>query len=107
MLALDSSFKFELYLGPTDMRKSFDSLYVIVSSDLSGFLADDTVYIFVNRLHNKVKLLQWRVGGLESYCYLFFINLITVPLSSFKTYKPCVKFLTSICSLLFMLPIFT
>ena len=67
MLALDSSFRFELYLGPTDMRKSFDSLCGIVSSNLSGFPADGSVYIFVNRLDNKMKLLQWRVGGFVLY----------------------------------------
>jgi len=67
MLALDSSFKFKLYLAPTDMRKSFDSLCGIVQSELSGVPTDGSVYIFVNRLHNKMKLLQWRVGGFVLY----------------------------------------
>lgn len=67
MLALDSSFRFELYLSPTDMRKSFDSLCGIVQDELSMLPTDGSVYIFVNRLHNKMKLLQWRVGGFVLY----------------------------------------
>lgn len=34
MLTLHSSCKFELYLPPTDMRKSFDSLCGIIVSEL-------------------------------------------------------------------------
>ncbi len=34
MLGLDSSFRFELYLSSTDMRKSFDSLCGIVEAEL-------------------------------------------------------------------------
>ena len=67
MLALDRSFRFELYLSPTDMRKSFDSLCGIVQNELSTLPTDGSVYIFVNRLHNKMKLLQWRVGGFVLY----------------------------------------
>jgi transposase len=48
MLGLDSSAKFEMYLPPTDMRKSFDSLCGIVQSELVKPPTDKTVYIFVN-----------------------------------------------------------
>lgn len=67
MLGLDNSSTFELYIAPTDMRKSFDSLCGIVQSDLSKVPTNGTVYIFVNRLHNKMKLLQWRTGGFVLY----------------------------------------
>jgi transposase len=67
MLNLDSSFSFELYLPSTDMRKSFDSLCGIVKSELSQVPTNGSVYIFVNRLNNKMKLLQWRTGGFVLY----------------------------------------
>ena len=67
MLGLDSSLRFELYLSPTDMRKSFDSLCGIVQTELLTAPSDGSVYIFVNKLHNKMKLLQWRTGGFVLY----------------------------------------
>ena len=67
MLSLPSTCKFELYLHPTDMRKSFDSLCGIVQSELSKSPTNGCVYIFVNRLHNKLKLLHWRTGGFVLY----------------------------------------
>lgn len=67
MLSLHSSCRFELYLPATDMRKSFDSLCGIIGNNLSTSPASGTVFIFVNRLHNKMKLLQWRTGGFVLY----------------------------------------
>lgn len=67
MLTLHSNCKFELYLPATDMRKSFDSLCGLVQSELSSSPTNGSVYIFVNRLHNKMKLLQWRTGGFVLY----------------------------------------
>ncbi len=67
MLTLHSNCKFELYLPATDMRKSFDSLCGIVQNELSSSPTNGSVYIFVNRLHNKMKLLQWRTGGFVLY----------------------------------------
>ena len=67
MLGLDSNARFELYVLPTDMRKSFDSLCGLVYGELLSSATDGTVYIFVNRHHNKMKLLHWRTGGFVLY----------------------------------------
>ncbi len=67
MLSLSSTDRFELYLPPTDMRKSFDSLSGIIQNDLNVIPTNGAVYIFVNKLHNKMKLLQWRTGGFVLY----------------------------------------
>lgn len=67
MLALESDYVYELYLPATDMRKSFDSLCGLIVSELDKTPSDGSVYIFVNRLHNKMKLLQWRTGGFVLY----------------------------------------
>jgi transposase len=67
MLGLDSNARFEMYLPPTDMRKSFDSPCGIIQSELDRTPTDRTVYIFVNKLNNRIKLLQWRSGGFVLY----------------------------------------
>ena len=67
MLALSFSDSFTLFVPPTDMRKSFDSLCGLVCSDLDSDPTDGKVYIFVNRLRNKVKLLHWQSGRFILY----------------------------------------
>jgi len=67
MLTLDNNFTYEFYLEPTDMRKSFDSLCGIVQQDLNSNPTNGTVYLFVNRLRNKMKILHWRTGGFILY----------------------------------------
>lgn len=49
------------------MRKSFDSLCGIISSDLNANPTNGSVFLFVNKLRNKVKILHWRTGGFILY----------------------------------------
>ncbi|RAV27393.1 IS66 family insertion sequence element accessory protein TnpB [Sinomicrobium soli] len=67
MFALSSSNRFYLYAHPTDMRKSFDSLCGLVQNDLQQNPNNGAVYIFVNKVRNKVKLLHWQSGGFVLY----------------------------------------
>lgn len=67
MFALGASQRFELYIHPTDMRKSFDSLQGLVNTDLDQNPDNGTVYIFINKVRNKVKLLHWQSGGFVLY----------------------------------------
>ncbi len=67
MLILHDSLKFELYLEPTDMRKSFDSLSGIVQSELKCNATSGTAYLFINKLRNRIKILHWRTGGFILY----------------------------------------
>lgn len=67
MFALGTSQRFELYIHPTDMRKSFDSLQGLVNNDLDQNPDNGTVYIFINKVRNKVKLLHWQSGGFVLY----------------------------------------
>lgn len=63
MFALGTSQRFQLYNRHTDMRKSFDGLRGLVINDLDRDPDNGTVYIFINRARNKVKLLHWQSGG--------------------------------------------
>ncbi len=49
------------------MRKSFDSLCGLIENDLSQNPTNGTVYIFINKFRNKIKLLHWQSGGFVLY----------------------------------------
>jgi len=63
MFALTTSDRFQLYNHPCDMRKSFDSLRGLVINNLDQNPDNGTVYIFINKVRNKAKLLHWQSGG--------------------------------------------
>ncbi|UAB85904.1 IS66 family insertion sequence element accessory protein TnpB [Zunongwangia sp. SCSIO 43204] len=67
MFALSSSLNYQLYLPGTDMRKSFDGLCGLVLGELGHSPQDGSVYIFINKARNKVKLLHWQSGGFVLY----------------------------------------
>lgn len=67
MFTLSSELKFHLYNQPTDMRKSFDGLSGIVQNHLESNPRGGDVFIFINKTHNKVKLLHWQGGGFVLY----------------------------------------
>lgn len=64
MLALSGR---QIYLCrlPTDMRKSFDGLAVMVSQQSMGMPSDGSIYIFINRKRTQMKCLTFESGG---YC---------------------------------------
>jgi transposase len=67
MLHLSASCKYYLHRGPTDMRKGFDSLCGIVSSQLGMNVLSGSVFIFINKKQTQVKLLLWEGDGLAVY----------------------------------------
>ena len=67
MLHLSPSCRYYLYAGNADMRKGFDSLSGIISSQMQLNALDGSVFIFMNKKHNQVKLLLWEGDGLALY----------------------------------------
>lgn len=67
MLHIESSCQYYLYSGDTDMRKGFDSLCGIVSSQMQLDALSGAIYIFINKRRNQVKLLLWEGDGLSLY----------------------------------------
>ncbi len=49
------------------MRKGFDSLCGIVTSELKMNVLSGAVFIFMNKKHNQVKLLLWEGDGFAIY----------------------------------------
>ena len=49
------------------MRKGFDGLCGLIVSELKSDPLDGTVYIFINRRRDRMKLLVWESGGFMLY----------------------------------------
>lgn len=49
------------------MRKSFDGLCGLVSSDLRREVSSGEVFVFLNRQRTHIKLLHWEHGGFVLY----------------------------------------
>jgi len=67
MLHLSAACHYYLYTGTTDMRKGFDSLCGIITSQMNHNALSGAVFIFLNRKHNQVKLLLWEGDGFALY----------------------------------------
>ena len=57
MLTLGAGRRVFLVAGPTDMRKSFDSLSGVVRAGGHGDPKSGDLYVFCNRLRNRLKVL--------------------------------------------------
>ncbi len=55
------------YAQPADLRKGFDGLYGIVTSELSRDPLDGDCFLFVNRARSRAKVLLWDGTGLCIY----------------------------------------
>ncbi len=67
MLHLSATCQYYLYQGSTDMRKGFDSLSGLVSSQMQLNVLSGSVFIFLNKKHNQLKLLLWEGDGFALY----------------------------------------
>ena len=67
MFTLSSDQRYSLYAQPTDMRKSFDSLSGLVRNELNCDPRSGDVFVFINKNHDKLKLLHWTGGSFTMY----------------------------------------
>jgi transposase len=56
-----------LYREPVDFRKTYRGLAAIVEQELEHNPFDGGLYAFINRRHDKVKLLFWEDNGFVLY----------------------------------------
>ena len=64
MLCLTSATRIYLYRAPCDMRKSFDGLCGLIRSKLGADPLSGSLFVFVNRRRNMVKLLYFDRDGM-------------------------------------------
>ena len=67
MFALSETCQYYLYRHPADMRKCFDGLSGIVRAQMSRDPQDGSVYLFINRRRDRIKILVWCEGGFVLY----------------------------------------
>lgn len=64
MLSLDRGQRIFLAAGPTDMRKSFDSLSGLVRQELGRDPLSGELFAFCNKSRNRLKILFFEGAGL-------------------------------------------
>lgn len=67
MFGLTESHRYYLYHGACDMRKGFNGLSGLVMDQMGGNPLDGSVYIFINRRRNRMKILLWESTGFLMY----------------------------------------
>jgi transposase len=67
MIGLTSHHKYYLYTEVCDMRKGFDGLSGIVRNQMNRSPLDGSVYLFINRRRDRMKMLVWESGGFMLY----------------------------------------
>ena len=67
MFTLSTTHKFYLYTEATDMRKSFDGLSGLIQDYTTTSPKESSVFVFINKRRDKVKLLHWSGSGYMLY----------------------------------------
>ena len=67
MLTLANNMRIYLHTQPTDMRKSFDGLSGLVRSVFRADPLDGSLFLFINRRRDRIKLLWWDRDGLALF----------------------------------------
>src|SRR5678815_4236034 len=67
MLHLSAYCTYYFYHGAVDMRKGFDSLSGLVQQHMQLSVLSGSIFIFMNKKRNQVKLLLWEGDGLSLY----------------------------------------
>jgi transposase len=63
MIALPPQIRVFLYRLPTDMRKSFHGLVALTESALKQDPLSGSLFVFVNRRRDRIKILYWGQTG--------------------------------------------
>jgi transposase len=67
MLTFAPNMRIYLHARPTDMRKSFDGLCALVRNVFQADPLDGSLFLFVNRRRDRLKMLWWDRDGLALF----------------------------------------
>ena len=81
MLNLSSDLKIYAYTPATDMRKGFNGLSGIVRSAFQSDPTDGSLFVFINRRRDRMKLLHFDGGG-------FWLSYRLLEAGTFEELKP-------------------
>ena len=65
MIAIPSGASIYLCTSATDMRKGFDGLSGIIRTEFGREPNDGSLFLFINRRRDRIKILHWEAGGFE------------------------------------------
>lgn len=82
MLTVPASVPIYLHIQPTDMRKGIEGLSGIVRGEFEGDPLDGSLYLFVNRRGNRLKILHWDGSGFWVYYRVLERGTFEVPRTS-------------------------
>ena len=63
MLSISPAVKIFLYAEPADLRRGYDGLASLVTEAMGEDPLSGHLYLFINRRHNRIKLLYWAGDG--------------------------------------------
>jgi len=63
MIHISDKYRYMVYSGETDMRKSFQGLASIVKHKMQCDVLNGDIYIFISRRRNSIKLLHFEGDG--------------------------------------------
>lgn len=82
MLSFPGNARIFVHTGDTDMRKGCQGLSGIIREQFQSDPTDGSLFIFINRRRDRMKLLHFADGGfwlyyryLASHCLLFILSL--------------------------------
>lgn len=81
MLTLASTTRIFAYVPPADMRKGFSGLSAIIRAELRADPTDGSLFLFINKRRDRMKLLHFADGGFWLYYRL-------LEAGTFETLKP-------------------
>ena len=67
MISFGSNTKVYLAIGATDMRKAVNGLMVLVQDVLQADPFSSHLFVFCNRLRDKIKILYWHNNGFRLF----------------------------------------
>lgn len=79
MFNLNAQQAYYLYGEATDMRKGFNGLSGLVRNELGKDPLSGSVFIFINRRRDRMKLLVWERGGFVLYYKLLESGTFQLP----------------------------
>lgn len=87
MLSIPSTVSIFLHTRPTDLRKGVDGLSGIVRGQFGGDPLDGSLFLFINRRRDRLKILHWDGTGFWIYYKLLEAGTFEVMASE----DPCLK----------------
>lgn len=82
MLSFPSNVRVYLCTTATDMRKSFDGLHGLVRQVFQRDPLDGHLFLFVNRRHDRLKIMWWDHDGLALFYKRLEAGTFQVPVAS-------------------------